>query len=189
MERSQQEIAQGFAGTPGGKPWGRFNDFCSAMLLHEVGRKAPDAASESSRSTWLNPTNIESDIFHSDLYELQALLAAMAAYISIPWHLYAADKYELDPNHAHIAFRRLIIGTLLSKENALLDIELDTAPRTVDVPDDFAAALAAADARARFDALAPSHRKAHVTAIESAKAPATRGRRIAAAVAKIRGDS
>lgn len=71
----------------------------------------------------------------------------------------------------------------------VVDIELDTAPRTVDVPDDFAAALAAADARAMFDALAPSHRKAHVTAIESAKAPATRERRIAAAVAKIRGDS
>ena len=66
-----------------------------------------------------------------------------------------------------------------------LDLELDTAPRTVQVPDDFAAALEAAGLRAAFDALAPSHRKAHVTAIEEAKAAATRERRIAAAVAKI----
>jgi uncharacterized protein YdeI (YjbR/CyaY-like superfamily) len=39
--------------------------------------------------------------------------------------------------------------------------------------------------RAAFDALPPSHRKAHVTAIEEAKTAETRERRIAAAVAKI----
>ena len=67
----------------------------------------------------------------------------------------------------------------------VVDLVLDTAPRTVEVPDDLAAALDAAGLRATFDALAPSHRKAHVTAIEEAKATATRERRIAAAVAKI----
>ncbi len=67
----------------------------------------------------------------------------------------------------------------------VVDLELDTAPRTVEVPDDLAAALDAAGLRAAFDALAPSHRKAHVTAVEAAKAPATRERRIAAAVAKV----
>lgn len=63
-----------------------------------------------------------------------------------------------------------------------VDLALDTAPRTVDVPDDLAAALAAAGVRAAFDALAPSARKAHVTGILGAKAPETRARRVAAVV-------
>lgn len=69
----------------------------------------------------------------------------------------------------------------------VVDIELDTAPRTVDVPTDLGAALADAGVRAAFDALAPSHRKAHVTAVEAAKTPATRERRIAAVVTKLEG--
>ncbi len=67
-------------------------------------------------------------------------------------------------------------------------IELDTAPREVEVPDDLAAALAAAPgAREAFDGLPPSHRKEHVRAILDAKKPETRERRIAACVEKIRG--
>lgn len=66
-----------------------------------------------------------------------------------------------------------------------VDVELDTAPRTVDVPDDLAAALAAAGLRDAFDGLAPSHRKAHVTNVESAKAAETRARRVAAVVDKL----
>jgi uncharacterized protein YdeI (YjbR/CyaY-like superfamily) len=56
------------------------------------------------------------------------------------------------------------------------------------VPDDLAAALAAAPGvREAFDALAPSARKAHVTNVESAKAADTRERRIAAIVTKLGG--
>ena len=61
-------------------------------------------------------------------------------------------------------------------------LELDTAPREVEVPKDFAAALKKAGARAAFDALAYTHRKEHVRAIEEAKAPETRARRIGKAV-------
>jgi hypothetical protein len=69
-----------------------------------------------------------------------------------------------------------------------VEVELDTAPRTVEVPADFQAALEAAPgALAAFEALAPSHKKAHVTAIEQAKAAETRQRRIDAAVAKLVG--
>ena len=68
-----------------------------------------------------------------------------------------------------------------------VDVTLDTAPRTAEVPDDLAAALAAADARAAFDALSPSRAKAHVTGVESAKAPETRARRIASVVASLTG--
>ncbi|MFT4210229.1 MAG: YdeI/OmpD-associated family protein [Microbacterium sp.] len=68
-----------------------------------------------------------------------------------------------------------------------VDIELDAAPRTVEVPEDLAAALAAAGRREAFDALAPSHRKAHVVSVEGAKTAETRARRVAAVVAALRG--
>ena len=58
-------------------------------------------------------------------------------------------------------------------------IELDTEQREVIVPADLATALdAAAGARQRFDKLSYSHRRQHVLAIEDAKTPETRQRRI-----------
>jgi hypothetical protein len=66
-----------------------------------------------------------------------------------------------------------------------VQIELDTAPRTVEVPPDLAAALDEAGVRAAFDALAVSHRKEHVRSINEAKAAETRQRRIAAVVTKV----
>jgi len=70
----------------------------------------------------------------------------------------------------------------------VVDLELDTAPRTVDVPDDLAAALdATPGAREAWDRLSPSHKKAHVTAIEGAKAAETRQRRIAKAIDALTG--
>lgn len=64
-------------------------------------------------------------------------------------------------------------------------LELDTAPREVEVPADFAAALTQAGARAAFDALSFTHRKEHVRAIQEARAPETRARRIERALATI----
>ena len=64
-------------------------------------------------------------------------------------------------------------------------LELDTAPREVEVPKDLAAALKKAGVRAAFDKLAFTHRKEHVRAIEEAKAPETRARRIEKAVAMV----
>ena len=66
-----------------------------------------------------------------------------------------------------------------------VEIVLDTALRTVDVPDDLAAALEASSARAAFDALAVSYRKEHVRSINEAKAAETRQRRIGAVVKKL----
>lgn len=69
-------------------------------------------------------------------------------------------------------------------EQVEVTLEVDTAPRIVEVPDDLAAALAAVPgARAAFDHLAYSHRKEHVRSVNEAKQPATRERRIAAVVA------
>ena len=64
-------------------------------------------------------------------------------------------------------------------------IDLDTAPRTVEVPEDLASALDAAGARPAFDALSPSRQKAHVTSVEGTKNPETRARRVTAAVASL----
>ncbi|MGY1821131.1 YdeI/OmpD-associated family protein [Geodermatophilus sp. SYSU D00079] len=67
-----------------------------------------------------------------------------------------------------------------------VDLELDTAPRVVEVPADLAAALDAEPAaRRRFDALSYSHQRRHVLAVEGAKAAATRERRVTAAVAAL----
>lgn len=66
-----------------------------------------------------------------------------------------------------------------------VELALDTAPREVAVPDDLRSALEAAGVTDRFAGLAPSQRKAHVTAVEQAKAPETRRRRIDAVVEKV----
>jgi len=68
-----------------------------------------------------------------------------------------------------------------------VDLELDEAPRVVEVPPDLAAALDADPvARAAFDELAYSHQQRHVLPVEAAKAPETRQRRIAGAIATLR---
>lgn len=68
-----------------------------------------------------------------------------------------------------------------------VDIELDTAPRVVVVPDDLAAALDAEPAaRQTFDALSNSNKSWHVLQVEGAKADETRQRRIAKSVDTLR---
>jgi hypothetical protein len=62
-------------------------------------------------------------------------------------------------------------------------IELDTEPRTVELPADLAAAFAAASAAGpAFAALSPSQQKELVRSVESAKKPETRQRRIQTAL-------
>jgi hypothetical protein len=69
-----------------------------------------------------------------------------------------------------------------------VDIELDTEPRVVAVPDDFAAALDAdGDARRAFDKMSYSHQLRWVLSIEDAKTAETRQRRITKAVTDIGG--
>ena len=67
-----------------------------------------------------------------------------------------------------------------------VELALDTAPREVAVPADFAAALAkSAAAKRSFEAMAYSHQLRHVLAIEGAKAAETRARRIEKAIAML----
>jgi len=68
-----------------------------------------------------------------------------------------------------------------------VDIELDTAPREVTVPPDFAAALKRQpDAKRFFDGLSYSNQQWHVLSIEGAKTPETRQRRIDKSVDMLR---
>jgi uncharacterized protein DUF1905/bacteriocin resistance YdeI/OmpD-like protein len=70
-----------------------------------------------------------------------------------------------------------------------VDIELDTEPREVTVPPDFAEALEVAlDAKRAFEGLSYSNRLRHVLSIEQAKTAETRQRRIVKAVAELGSD-
>ncbi|MEU2121117.1 YdeI/OmpD-associated family protein [Nocardia niwae] len=73
-------------------------------------------------------------------------------------------------------------------EEIEVEVELDTEPRVVVEPPDFAEALDADPvARATYDDLAYSRKREHVHAIESAKKPDTRQRRIEKAIATLQG--
>lgn len=68
-----------------------------------------------------------------------------------------------------------------------VELELDTAPREVTVPADFATAIAADSEAGRFfETLSFSQKRGFVTPIEQAKTPETRERRIEKAIAKLR---
>lgn len=69
-----------------------------------------------------------------------------------------------------------------------VDVELDAAPREVEVPTELAAALAANPAaRDAFDALAYTHRKEYARWIAEAKRDETRERRVSKALEMLRG--
>jgi hypothetical protein len=59
-----------------------------------------------------------------------------------------------------------------------ITVEADEAPRVVAVPGDLRDALRATGLEAAFDTLSYTHRKEYVSAVEEAKRPATRQRRI-----------
>lgn len=68
-----------------------------------------------------------------------------------------------------------------------VDLELDTAPRVIEVPEDFAAALASdAPAGAAFEALSYSNKSGFTIPIRDAKTPETRQRRIDKAIERLR---
>lgn len=66
-------------------------------------------------------------------------------------------------------------------------VEFDTDARTVTAPPDLLRALKTAGATDRWKALSYTHQREHVEAIEEAKKPETRARRIAAAVTMVGG--
>ena len=76
---------------------------------------------------------------------------------------------------------------LAAGDEVEVEIALDTAPRVIAVPDDFAAALDAEPAARRtFDGLSYSLQRFHVESVTGAKSDETRQRRIAKSVATLR---
>jgi hypothetical protein len=74
-----------------------------------------------------------------------------------------------------------------ARDKVEVDVELDTAPREVTVPPDFARALSREPAAKRFfEGLSFSNKQRIVIAIEGAKAAETRERRIAKSVTSLR---
>ncbi|QFU90261.1 YdeI/OmpD-associated family protein [Amycolatopsis sp. YIM 10] len=68
-----------------------------------------------------------------------------------------------------------------------VDLVLDTKPREVEVPPDFAEALAAEPAaQAFFDGISYSDKRWHVLSVEGAKKPETRTRRIEKSVSMLK---
>ncbi len=73
-------------------------------------------------------------------------------------------------------------------EEVEVELELDTEPRVVVEPEDFARALDEdPTARAAYDRLSFNRKREHVRAVESAKKAETRERRIEKAIAALRG--
>lgn len=83
------------------------------------------------------------------------------------------------------AERRNAAG-IKARDEIQVKIELDATERTVELPSDFAKALARnKNAKANFEGLALSHRKEYVRAIQDAKKPETRAQRIDTTIAKL----
>jgi hypothetical protein len=70
-------------------------------------------------------------------------------------------------------------------DTVTVTLELETTPRTVEVPDDLAKLLTKAGVRKTFDFLSPSKQKECVRQVEDAKSQETRERRIEKIVSQL----
>jgi hypothetical protein len=92
-------------------------------------------------------------------------------------------RYLLGVSNANRQAAGLITG-----DEVEVEVELDAEPRVVIEPADFARALDAhPGARVAYDRLTQSQKREHVRAVESAKRPETRQRRIEKVIATLRG--
>lgn len=110
-----------------------------------------------------------------------------AVSVTVNGHVYRTTVATIDgrPMIGMSAENRAAAGVAGGTEIEV-DLALDTAPRTVDVPVDFAAALAAEPrAKAFFDGLNYSDRRWFVLGVEDARTAETRQRRIEKFVARL----
>ena len=92
------------------------------------------------------------------------------------------DEYLLGVSAEHRAGAGVQAGDELEVE-----LQLDTAPREVEVPPDFSAALdAAPEAKRFFESLSYSNKRRFTLSIEDAKTPETRQRRIETSIGKLK---
>jgi hypothetical protein len=92
------------------------------------------------------------------------------------------DEYLIGVAQEHRGPARVKPGDVIE-----VDLELDTAPREVEVPADVAAALdASPEAKRSFDSLSYSNKRRIILSIEGAKAAETRQRRIETSIERLR---
>jgi hypothetical protein len=122
------------------------------------------------------------------------VMAALAAgkkppvTVTVGGHTYRSSVATVDgqPMISFSAENRAKAG-VAGGDEVDVEVELDTAPREVTVPDDLAAALAGDDAaRDTWDRLSYSNRSWHVLSIEGARTDETRQRRIAKSIEALR---
>ncbi|WP_018761999.1 YdeI/OmpD-associated family protein [Arthrobacter sp. 135MFCol5.1] len=78
------------------------------------------------------------------------------------------------------------LASIKAGDEVTVELSADDKPRSVDVPEDLAAALAADTAAAeRFQSLSYSNQRRHVLAVTGARTEETRSRRIAAVLAEL----
>ncbi|MCA9837320.1 MAG: DUF1905 domain-containing protein [Trueperaceae bacterium] len=112
-----------------------------------------------------------------------------AVKVSVSGYTYAstvavmAGNYMIPLSKAHREAAGLKAGDAVE-----ITLELDTAPRTVDVPADLLEALNKAGLKEAFDSLAFSKRKEFVRQLEDAKTQETRERRRAKIIEKLSND-
>lgn len=110
-----------------------------------------------------------------------------AVSVTIKGHTYRSTVATIDgrPMVGVSAENRAAAG-VAGGDDLDVDMVLDTAPRTVELPADFRAALAAEPrAQAFFDGLNYSERRWFVLGVADAKTPETRQRRIEKLVARL----
>ncbi len=111
-----------------------------------------------------------------------------AVTVTLGSHTYRSSVGTVDgaPMISLSAANRAAAGVAAGDE-VDVEIQLDTAPREVEVPQDFAVALdAEPDARRTFDALSYSNKRWHVESVTGAKTNDTRQRRIGKSVEALR---
>ncbi|KZV86739.1 hypothetical protein EXIGLDRAFT_840513 [Exidia glandulosa HHB12029] len=107
-----------------------YKEFCATMLRHKI----HGGNREAGRAFYLGPQALKRLFFHPHFKRVQELFLFMALYLSIPWHIYEHEAYiQEHPDHAHVAFRRLLLGMLLRDDMPELDVELNTEePRVIE---------------------------------------------------------
>lgn len=86
-----------------------------------------------------------------------------------------------------VAAEHRVAAGVKAGDEVEVDLELDTAPREVEVPSDFAVALEKdRDAKRFFEGLSYSNKRRLTLSIEGAKTPETRQRRIEKTVSQLR---
>ncbi|EJD52393.1 hypothetical protein AURDEDRAFT_158119 [Auricularia subglabra TFB-10046 SS5] len=95
-----------------------YTRLCEALLCNEG-----DYGDASSRERELYSLRRNREVFHPALKAFEEVFKILAFYVSLPWYQY---ETIVSPDHAHIAFRRIILYYLLKLDSETLDIALNT---------------------------------------------------------------